>query len=143
MAPINQLGHMRTPPDPYDRTVVRTNQDTLYTNCWLDLSEQPMVLSLPAMITAATGGEPATATPVSLLLYGPGWPVVPVEGTTQCPLPTNTGRLIGRIELKSVDDETELDNVHALQDGMSLIPLSYWQSQTPYTPSWRHRRLEY
>src|SRR5262245_4642231 len=46
-APINQFAHARTYPRAEDRDVVRYNFDTLYSPVWLDLSREPIVLSVP------------------------------------------------------------------------------------------------
>jgi hypothetical protein len=46
-APINQFGNALKYPPASDHTVVRMNIDTLYSWAWLDLSKEPMVLSLP------------------------------------------------------------------------------------------------
>jgi hypothetical protein len=46
-APINQFGSMLEYPSASDHTIVRMNRDTLYSFAWLDLSKEPMVLSVP------------------------------------------------------------------------------------------------
>src|SRR6185295_630808 len=46
-APVNQFGNALQYPPASDHTVVRLNIDTLYSWAWLDLSKEPMVLSLP------------------------------------------------------------------------------------------------
>src|SRR5262245_23570541 len=46
-APINQFAHARTYPLAENRDVVRYNFDTLYSPVWLDLSREPIVLSVP------------------------------------------------------------------------------------------------
>lgn len=48
-APINQLGQKRSFPDDTFTTVVSPNADTLYSFAFLDLSKEPMVLSVPEM----------------------------------------------------------------------------------------------
>ena len=48
-APINQFVHYRTFPDASNRTVVGFNVDTLYSLAQLDLSKEPMALSVPDM----------------------------------------------------------------------------------------------
>ena len=48
-APMNQLGHKRKFPDDTFTTVVSPNADTLYSFAFLDLSKEPMVLSVPEM----------------------------------------------------------------------------------------------
>ena len=46
-APVNQFAHARAYPKPDERDVVRFNFDTLYSLAWLDLSNKPLVLSVP------------------------------------------------------------------------------------------------
>src|SRR5215475_4916192 len=48
-APINQFAHYRAFPDASNRTVVGFNVDTLYSLAQLDLSGEPIVLSIPDM----------------------------------------------------------------------------------------------
>ncbi|WP_030904261.1 DUF1254 domain-containing protein [Streptosporangium amethystogenes] len=157
-APINQFVHVRDLPAPEDRTVVRTNQDTLYSFAWLDLTTEPIVLSLPDMQakerdddterprywlmqimdawsnTLHNPGQTITDTPAAFLLSGPGWNGDAPADTTPLSMPTNTVWIVGRTELKALGDEAELDNVHALQDDMRLIPLSAWSSPGTYVP---------
>lgn len=47
-APINQFNHARKLADASFRTVVTPNVDTIYTQAWLDLSEEPMIYVVPA-----------------------------------------------------------------------------------------------
>ena len=46
-APINQFGSMLEYPPASDHTIVRMNADTLHSFAWLDLSKEPVVLSVP------------------------------------------------------------------------------------------------
>ena len=48
-APINQFAHYREFPDASNKTVVGFNVDTLYSLAQLDLSQEPMVMSIPEM----------------------------------------------------------------------------------------------
>ena len=48
-APINQFVHYREFPDASNRTVVGFNVDTLYSLANVELSKEPMVLSVPDM----------------------------------------------------------------------------------------------
>ena len=47
-APVNQIGHLREFPDYTFTDVVSPNADTLYSASWIDLTKEPMVLSVPA-----------------------------------------------------------------------------------------------
>src|ERR1700692_3307822 len=46
-APINQFGHFRAFPDATFRGVVKPNCDTYYSSAWLDLAQEPLVLTVP------------------------------------------------------------------------------------------------
>jgi hypothetical protein len=46
-APINQFLHVRAFPPASFKQVVRVNVDTLYSSAFLDLAEEPLVLSVP------------------------------------------------------------------------------------------------
>src|SRR5262245_42096294 len=48
-APVNQFAHARQFPDHTFTNVVSPNADTLYSPAFLDLSNEPMVLSVPEM----------------------------------------------------------------------------------------------
>ena len=45
--PLNQFRHAKTFPSPKTKIVVRPNVDTLYSLAWLDLSIEPLILSVP------------------------------------------------------------------------------------------------
>lgn len=46
-APINQFSNFLKYPTAAYKDVVRMNVDTLYSFAWLDLSKEPMILSVP------------------------------------------------------------------------------------------------
>ena len=46
-APINHFAHIMGFPDHDFRQVVRPNCDTLYSTAWIDLSAEPLILSVP------------------------------------------------------------------------------------------------
>jgi hypothetical protein len=45
--PMNRFNHAVAFPPPTARAVVRPNIDTLYSSAWLDLSSEPIILSVP------------------------------------------------------------------------------------------------
>ena len=47
MGPMNQFHHMRAFPPADFREVVRPNFDTLYSVAWLDVSDEPLLVSAP------------------------------------------------------------------------------------------------
>jgi hypothetical protein len=87
-APFNQFSHSVRLLGPQNKTVVRPNNDTLYSAAWLDLRTEPVVASVPAiedryysfqlvdMYTHNLGyiGTRTTGTAVgSYLIAGPDW----------------------------------------------------------------------
>jgi hypothetical protein len=45
--PMNMFANVPAYPTAADRTVVRPNFDTLYSSAWLDLTKEPMIVSVP------------------------------------------------------------------------------------------------
>ena len=45
--PANHLMHVSAFPDASFRFIIRPNADTLYTNAWIDISTEPMLLHVP------------------------------------------------------------------------------------------------
>lgn len=120
--------------------VVMPNNDTLYTNAWLDLSRGPLVIDVPEMgdryhvlgfldfftnpfahVGTRTTGQRAG----QVLVSGPGWSG-DVPGPLQAPgrhlrSATPWVWIIGRI---LVDGEADIANVIALQEGFRIRPLA-------------------
>jgi hypothetical protein len=135
-APVNQFVHVRAFPDASFKDVVRANVDTLYSSVWLDLSKEPMVLSVPdtkgryylmPMMDAwtnifASPGKRTTGTQAGhFAVTGPGWSGTLPEGVTELKSPTNMVWIIGRTQ---TDGPADYKAVHAVQDGLKLVPLS-------------------
>src|SRR5690349_4901347 len=87
-APMGQFVKMRTYPDATFRDVTAPNADTLYTSAWIDVGDEPWVLSIPdmkdryflfPMLDAWTNvfqvpGKRTTGTKAqSYAITGPGW----------------------------------------------------------------------
>ncbi|MFE7192262.1 DUF1254 domain-containing protein [Kitasatospora sp. NPDC057541] len=158
-APVNQFCQHTTLPTPESKDVVRPNVDTLYTQAWLDLSAEPIVLEVPVMdegrywlmqlmdAWSNTVADPSSIDPVAApvldqaqdaevyayALTGPDWKGELAEGLQQLPMPTNTVWLIGRIELDN-DSDQEVQTVVGYQDQMRLLPLSAWPDSGGYVP---------
>ncbi|MEV6278698.1 DUF1254 domain-containing protein [Nocardia sp. NPDC051832] len=155
----NQFANAVSLPDPTERLVVRLNLDTLYSQAWLNLHTEPLVLQVPAIepgrywlmqILDAWSNtqhnpsnirpevrEGSTTPPYTYLVTGPGWRGQVPDGMTQLGMPTDIAWIIGRIEVRGAED---VGNVRALQDKLKLVPLSAWQRGDtdspgrPYTP---------
>lgn len=130
--------------------VVMPNNDTLYTNAWLDLSAGPLVLDLPDMgqryhvlgcldfftnpfahVGTRTTGDAAGV----MLVTPPGWagelPEAFRAPGRHLAAPTNWVWIIGRL---LIDGAHELAEVHALQDGFHISPLADWLAGRPGQP---------
>jgi hypothetical protein len=137
-APMNTFGHFRAFPPLDFKTVVRPNFDTMYSSLWLDMTTEPMILTLPDSkgryylmpaldmwtdVFAAPGWR-TTGTKAGHYAYcPPGWDGKLPKGVTRVDAPTPYVWFIGRTQ---TDGEKDYDAVHKFQDGMKIAPLSYW-----------------
>jgi hypothetical protein len=135
-APINQFGHAPIFPPASFKDVVRANVDTLYSSAFLDLSAEPMVLSVPdtngryylmPMLDAwtnvfATPGARTTGTKAgNFIITGPGWSGAAPAGMQAIKAPTNLVWILGRTQTNGPEDYAA---VHRIQAGLKLVPLS-------------------
>jgi hypothetical protein len=145
--PVNRFEHASSLPTPAQREVVRLDRDTLRSTAWLDLANEPMVLSVPAMeggrfwlaqvldawtnnVHNPSGRRPqarSVLAPYTYAVTGPGWSGDLPAGLTPLPMPTPTVWLIVRIQ---VDGESDLPAVRSLQRRLRLAPLSAWVAGT-------------
>jgi hypothetical protein len=143
-APVNQFANVREFPDASFKDVVRANVDTLYSSVFLDLTKEPMVLSVPdtkgryylmplmdawTNVVASPGKRTTGTKPGTFVITGPGWTGAVPPGTTEIKSPTNMGWIIGRTQTNGPDDYAA---VRAIQDGFKLVPLSSFGK--PYAP---------
>src|SRR5580698_9928790 len=134
--PANRLVHVSAFPDANFRLIVRPNADTLYTNAWIDVSGEPMLLHVADSggrfyllqfmdawtETFADPGKRTTGTAEAwLAIVGPSWKGTLPEHVTRLDAPTNIVWLLGRTQTNGSSD---YDNVHAFQRGMRMMPLS-------------------
>ncbi|KRR09120.1 hypothetical protein CQ12_31380 [Bradyrhizobium jicamae] len=137
-APINQFAHARTYPRAEDRDVVRYNFDTLYSPVWLDLAREPIILSVPDTdgryyllpmldmwtdVFSVVGSRTTGTKAGNFALVGPGWNGTLPDGMTKIVAPTPTIWILGRTQTNGPAD---YENVHKVQDGYKLTPLSQW-----------------
>ena len=138
-APVNQFIHSVALADAQFRTVVTPNVDTIYSQVWYDLSEEPMVYELPetdrfckvqvldGWTNTAAVLDKAGAYAITLSTWEGELP----EGVTRIDVPTSMAWSITRIILSGEED---LPNVHAIQEKMKLMPLSDYISGDTYEP---------
>jgi len=144
-APMGQFARLREYPNASFRAVTAPNADTLYTTAWLDVSKEPWILSLPdmkgryflfPMLDGWTNvfqvpGKRTTGTGAQkYAITGPGWSGTLPEGVTQYESPTGMVWILGRIYCTGTPEDYAA--VHALQDQVSVVPLSAFGK--PYTP---------
>jgi hypothetical protein len=144
-APMGQLVRMREYPSADYRDVTAPNADTLYTTAWVDVGQEPWVLSLPdaqgryylfPMLDAWTEvfqvpGKRTTGTgPQIYAITGPGWKGKLPAGVKEYKSPTAIVWLLGRIYCTGTPEDYAA--VHKLQDEISLVPLSAYGK--PYSP---------
>ena len=139
-APMNQLYHFRAFPDADFRTVVRPNFDTLYTSLWADMTDGPVIVSVPDSggryymlpmldmwtdVFAVPGWRTTGTGQGNFAFVPPGWKGKLPKGVVRIDSPTPYAWMIGRTE-SSVDT---YDEVHQFQDGIRVTPLADWGKQ--------------
>ena len=153
-APMNQFAHIRAYPDHNFREVVRPNADTLYSILWYDVLKEPQVLSiagtggryfmLPILdmwtdVIATPGSRTSGTDAANYVIVGPNWQGTLPEDVELIRSTTNTGWIVGRTQ---TNGEADYENVHKMQDGYKITPLSQWGKSTnvpakiPANPSW-------
>jgi hypothetical protein len=143
-APFNQFSIAVDFPNAKFRDVVRPNADTYYTSGFLDLSAEPMILTVPntngryylmPMLDAYTNvfASPGKRTSGTLadtfLISGPGFSGTAPAGMKVIKAPTNLVWILGRTQVNSPADGTNV--VVPLEKKYVLTPLSSWGK--PYT----------
>jgi hypothetical protein len=141
-APLNEVFHSRRLADPRDRSIVAMNVDTPYSYAWLDLRSEPVVLTMPAFepqryvsaqlidlytyivgyISPRTNGHRGG----EFLIAGPSWTGEASPGMWVFRCPTELCLVLIRTQLF---DEEDMPNVVAIQDAVSIRPLSASQGQ--------------
>jgi hypothetical protein len=142
--PMGTFSHVREFPSAEFKAVVRPNFDTLYSSAWLDLTGEPMIVSvrdshdryyvLPMydMWTDAFAvpGTRTTGTQAAeYLVVPPGWAGQVPDGMSVIQAPTAYVWIIGRTQTNGPADYAA---VRQVQDGLAITPLSRrGQAPTP------------
>src|SRR5208283_230089 len=136
--PMNVMFNVPAFPTADMKVVVRPNFDTLYSTTFLDLTNEPMVVSVPdtggryyllPMLDMwsdvfASPGWRTTGTQAGNFLVTPrGWSGPVPAGFTQIEAPTPYVWIIGRTK---TDGPADYDAVHKIQAGYKITPLSEW-----------------
>jgi hypothetical protein len=143
-APINQLAKMPTYVSPDFKNVVRISLNSLWTTGWLDLENEPIVLSVPDTkdryyvfsimnmwtdVFGSAGKRTTGTSPGNFLIAGPNWKRTPPAGIKETfRSSTRYAWALGQTQANGPDDFAA---VNAIQAGYTLTPLSAWGK--PYT----------
>ncbi|KWT94183.1 MULTISPECIES: DUF1254 domain-containing protein [unclassified Variovorax] len=134
---VNLFTHTRRLLTPNDREVVTPNNDTLYTNAWLDLSDGPLVIEVPDMGERywtlgfldmwtnpfAYAGRRTTGNRAQrLFVHGPRWRGEVPAGLVGIAAPGADLWIIGRILVDP--DEADIASVGALQQQFAILRAS-------------------
>ncbi len=135
-APLGQFFHSRTLASPSIDSLTRPNADTLYTQAYLDLGDEPYLLHKPAAdrylaiqpfdgysnnpSVLGTGGPGGDGEAV-YAFTGPRFDGALPAGVIEVPMPTDFVWLLARVRCHGPDDTAE---PYRLQDAMDLYPLS-------------------
>jgi hypothetical protein len=137
--PMNTFSHARTFPPATFRGATHANFDTLYSVGWLDLTKEPVIMSVPDthgryyllqlldMWTDSFAGISKRTTgtgPGDFAVVGPGWYGDLPQGVQRINAPTPFVWVIGRTR---TDGPQDYDAVHKVQDGYRMTLLSLWR----------------
>ena len=144
--PTNSFANVAAYPTAEMKAVVRPNFDTLYSTAWLDLTKEPVIVSVPDTggryyllpmldmwtdVFASPGWRTTGTTAGNFLVTPPGWrpdlrekfieELKLPEGTQRIDAPTPYVWIIGRTK---TDGPADYDAVHKIQAGYKITPLS-------------------
>lgn len=138
-APANRWMHAKELATASFRQVVTPNVDTIYSQIFIDLSKDAMVLHKPAVsryvmfqlmnawsdtvAILGTGGD--TDDECTYLLTGPDFCGDVPSGMTQVRINTCIAWLLGRVICYGPDD---MDNIYRIQEEMDVKPLAVYRS---------------
>jgi hypothetical protein len=143
-APINQFAHVRAFPDPSLTVVVRPNADTLYSVLQFDVTNEPLVVSVPDSggryyllevmdywtdVFMSPGKRTTGTTALTFAIVGPAWKGDLPAGVVRYQSPTGSGWILGRTQ---TNGEADYDAVHKFQDAITAVPLNAYGK--PYSP---------
>src|SRR5882757_8466853 len=135
-APMNTFASLTAFPPADMKAVVRPNFDTLYSSGWLDLTGEPMIVSVPDTqgrfyllpmldmwtdVFASPGWRTTGTRAADFALVPPGWSGALPAGVVRIDAPTPYVWIIGRTKTDGPDD---YGAVHRVQADYKLTPLS-------------------
>ena len=137
-APMNTFLNLPAYPPSDLKVVVRPNFDTLYSLVWLDLTKEPMIVSVPNThgrfyllpmmdmwtdVFASPGSRTTGTHAGDYAVVPPDWSGALPTGVQRVDAPTPYVWIIGRTK---TDGPADYDAVHAIQAGYKVTPLSGW-----------------
>ena len=138
-APVNQFMHGVALANAQFKNVVTPNVDTIYTQVWYDLSEEPMIYVHPEtdrfckvqVLDAWTNTVAVLDRAGAYAITRSNWSGDLPEDVVRIDVPTAMAWSITRTVLSG---EADLPNVYVIQAGMKLLPLSAYLSEEAYQP---------
>ena len=138
VAPVNTFAHFRKFPDANFKDVVRPNFDTLYSTAWLDMTKEPIIISVPdsndryyllpmldmwSDVFASPGKRTSGTGEGHYAIVSKGWKGKLPKGVERIEAPTPYVWIIGRTQTNGPKDYKA---VNKFQDGLKITPLSQW-----------------
>ena len=136
--PMNMFSNVPGYPTADMKVVVRPNFDTLYSTAWVDLTNEPVIVSAPdtagryyllpmldmwSDVFASPGWRTTGTQAGSYALFPPGSTASVPDGVVRIDAPTPYVWIIGRTK---TDGPSDYDAVHKIQAGFKITPLSQW-----------------
>lgn len=138
IGPMNIFHHSRTFPAADMRSVVRPNFDTLYSSAWLDITKEPVIITIPDTkdrhyilpiydmwtdVIVAAGKRTSGTKAGNIALVPKGFNGKLPKGVEAIESTTPYVWIINRIQTNGPKD---YKFVNGLQDGLKITPLSQW-----------------
>lgn len=135
LAPLNQFSHRSIIPDPQIKELLNPNLDVLYSSAFLDLSQGPLILTVPPpqeryyMIQVMNGWTDIISSigtrmdldrERSYFIHGPQWRGIPPKHMKVIASSTNLNWILGRTYVK---DKTDLKKATAFMNQYRLRPI--------------------
>ena len=136
--PMNTFVSLAAFPPADMKVVVRPNFDTLYSSAWLDLTKEPMIVSVPDThgryyllpmldmwtdVFASPGWRTTGTQAGDYAVVPPGWSGSLPASVVRVDAPTPYVWIIGRIK---TDGPPDYDAVHKIQADLKVTPISRW-----------------
>jgi hypothetical protein len=140
-SPMNSFANLAAFPSADMKAVVRPNFDTLYSSAWLDLTREPMVISVPDTegryyllpmldmwtdVFSSPGWRTTGTQAGDYAVTPPGWIGTIPAGVVRIDAPTPYVWVIGRTK---TDGPADYSAVHKVQAGFKITPISRWGMQ--------------